>query len=275
LKKGNMGKIVGIRFRPSGRVYTFDAGQFDLKCNDRVIVETNHGLGLGTVVCPPRSSDGYKLRAPLKKVCRLATEKDIQQHEDIKKLEERAYKQCLKYINKLKLPMNLVDVESLFDGSKITFYFTADGRIDFRELVKLLAREFRVRIEMHQVGVRNRAKMYGGVGRCGREICCVTFLESFDPVSVRMAKVQNLSLNPTKISGLCGRLMCCLAFEYEAYNELLSELPKCGKTVQTELGPGKVLRYNIVLGRVIVKLEDDRETEIDLEEFKKLNLSRW
>ncbi len=180
-------------------------------------------------------------------------------------MELKVFEYCQKCVEELGLKMNLFSVESTFDACKLTFFFTADGRVDFRELVKMLVKEFRIRIEMRQVGIRNQAKMCGGIGRCGREICCSRFLEKFDPVSIRMAKEQNLSLNPTKISGLCGRLMCCLTFENEIYRELKKSCPHIGKWVQTSNGPGKVIRHNVICHRVAVKLENGQEAEYDLD----------
>ncbi|QTA90277.1 PSP1 domain-containing protein [Desulfonema magnum] len=263
-----MTKIVGIRFKPAGKVYDFDAGVFVLNQGDPVIVETEQGLGFGRVTVPPQPYDEQKHQSEprvYKKVFRLATEKDFEQREKNFETEKAAYEFCLKYIRELNLEMNLFTVESTFDAGKLTFFFTAEGRVDFRELVKILVNEFHTRIEMRQVGVRNQAKMCGGIGRCGRELCCSTFIEKFDPVSIRMAKEQNLSLNPTKISGLCGRLMCCLTFENETYQVLKQNFPQIGKMVKTSAGEGKVIRHNVICNRIAIRRNDGQEVETELD----------
>jgi len=214
-----MDKVVGIRFKPAGKIYDFSCGSFVLKTGDPVIVETENGLGFGTVATPPNQIEKKEGSPFLKKVYRPATENDFLQIKKNSETEARALEFCHQCIKELKLEMNLFRTESNFDASKITFFFTADGRVDFRKLVKMLVKEFRTKIEMRQVGIRNQAKMCGGVGRCGRELCCAAFMTKFDPVSIRMAKKQGLSLNPTKISGVCGRLMCCLTFENDAYEK--------------------------------------------------------
>lgn len=212
-----MVKIIGIRFKPAGKIYHFNCGAYVLKVGDQVLVETEHGLGFGTVTTPPVAMEDEHCRQPLKKIYRPVTDEDLRQLEANMETELRAYEYCRQSIESLGLAMNLFSVESNFEGSKLTFFFTADGRIDFRKLVKMLVREFRSKIEMRQVGIRNQAKMCGGIGRCGRQLCCSCFLTRFDPVTIKMAKKQGLSLNPTKISGVCGRLMCCLAFESDHY----------------------------------------------------------
>lgn len=214
-----MDKVVGIRFKPAGKIYDFSCGSFVLKTGDHVIVETENGLGFGVVATPPVQIENKESSHPLKKVYRPATENDFNQVMKNSESEQKAYEYCRQCIAELGLEMNLFRTESNFDASKITFFFTADGRVDFRKLVKMLVKEFRTKIEMRQVGIRNQAKMCGGVGRCGRELCCAAFMTKFDPVSIRMAKKQGLSLNPTKISGVCGRLMCCLTFENDAYEK--------------------------------------------------------
>lgn len=259
-------RIVGIRFKPAGKVYDFDAGAFVLRRADQVIVETEQGLGLGTVAVPPREKLPDGPDQVLKKVFRMATEADFSQVQTNRDTERQAHTHCLACIAQLGLKMSLFAVESTFDGSKLTFFFTAEGRVDFRQLVKMLVRQFGVRIEMRQVGIRHMAKMLGGVGRCGRALCCASFMEKFGPVSIRMAKEQGLSLNPTKISGQCGRLMCCLTFENEIYQELSRRLPKPGKVVQTPNGLAKVLRHNTLAGRIIVRYEGGQEAEIPWEE---------
>ncbi len=262
-----MGKIVGVRFVREGRVFDFDAGHFVLSPNSHVIVETEQGLTLGTVVTPPRSAVDAEPKTPLPKVYRLANEEDLKQHTKNLERAEAAHAYCLQCIEKLGLDMNLVSVECLFDGTKLTFFYTADGRVDFRELVKMLVKEYRVRIEMRQIGVRNRAKMSGGIGRCGRELCCCTCIIDFQPVSVRMAKEQGLSLNPSKISGLCGRLMCCLAYEHQTYLDLKPKFPGVGKVVRTEKGSGKVISQNLLRESVTIEFEEGKPTEVGLNEI--------
>jgi cell fate regulator YaaT (PSP1 superfamily) len=254
-------KIVGVRFKAAGKIYDFEGGAFVLTPGDQVIVETEQGLSLGTVAAPPRLVEEPLPGPPLKKIYRLATAKDLEQLEKNAADERAAQAFCRKCIKDLGLQMNLFAVEKSFDGSKATFFFTADGRVDFRQLLKMLVKELGVRIEMRQVGIRNQAKMCGGIGRCGRELCCSAYLEKFEPVSIRMAKEQSLSLNPTKISGQCGRLMCCLVYEYDTYIDLKRSLPKIGSIVKTPSGDGKVIRQNAVGRRLTVRLEDG--TEID------------
>ncbi len=263
----HMTKIVGIRFKPGGKVYDFDCGAFVLQQGDSVIVETEQGLGFGTVAFPPLSAELRPSHKPLKKVFRVANEKDFHQREQNINLEKSAHAFCLKCIKDLDLKMNLFAVESSFDARKLTFFFTSDGRVDFRQLVKMLLAEFGVKIEMRQVGIRNQAKMCGGLGRCGREICCSAFMEKFGPVSIRMAKEQNLSLNPTKISGQCGRLMCCLTFENDTYKKLKESFPKIGKTVTSPNGTGKVIRHDVIGNRVAIRLESGLEIETGLNDI--------
>lgn len=262
-----MKKIVKVRFKPTGKVYDFDSGAFVLKCGDRVIVETDQGLGLGTVVVPPKPFDEQQYDRLLKKVFRLVNEKDLCQWEKNCDVEKSAEAYCLTCIKKLKLRMHLFSVESSFDGSKLIFFFTSEGRVDFRKLVKMLIKELGVRIEMRQVGIRHKAKICSGMGRCGRIVCCSAFIEKFEPVSIRMAKNQNLSLNPTKISGLCGRLMCCLTFENETYKKLKKRFPKTNKMVMTKKGKGKVLRLNVISDRITIRLNDGQEVETGLDEI--------
>lgn len=260
-----MAKVVGIRFKPAGKVYDFDAGAFVLAPGDAVIVETEQGLSLATVATAPRWVEDWPADKPLKKVYRLATPRDFEQREKNAAEERSAFQLCRRLIRELSLPMNLFAVEKAFDGSKITFFFTSEGRVDFRQLLKMLVRELGTRIEMRQVGIRNQTKMCGGIGRCGRELCCASYLEKFDPVSIRMAKEQGLSLNPTKISGQCGRLMCCLVYEYETYKELKKDLPKVGSWVDTPKGAGKIVRHNPIGGRIAVKMENGVEVEVPAE----------
>jgi cell fate regulator YaaT (PSP1 superfamily) len=264
-KEGGMGKRVGIRFKPAGKIYDFDCGAFVLSTGDRVIVETEQGLSVGTVAAAPQPMEEAPSGPPLKKVYRLATPKDVEQLEHRAAEEKSAQAFCRKCIKELGLQMNLFAVEKSFDGNKITFFFTAEGRVDFRQLLKMLVKELGVRIEMRQVGIRNQAKMCGGIGRCGRELCCSAYLEKFEPVSIRMAKEQSLSLNPTKISGQCGRLMCCLVYEYETYVELKKSLPRIGTQVQTPAGEGRVMRLNAVGNRLTVRMADGTEFETSIE----------
>ncbi len=256
-----MNKKVGIKFKLTGRVYDFNCGAFVLNRGDHVIVETEQGLGLGIVTVGPMLCEDKPSGRPLKKVYRLANEKDFEQQAKNLADEKTANSYCLKCIKNLDLRMNLFSVEKSFDGNKYTFFFTSEGRVDFRQLVKMLVKQLGVRIEMRQVGIRNQAKMCGGIGRCGRELCCAAFLEKFEPVSIRMAKEQSLSLNPTKISGQCGRLMCCLTYEYDTYRGLKKEMPKIGKSVTTTSGKGKVIRHNAICNRITVRLDGGMEIE--------------
>lgn len=254
-----MKNIVGVRFKKPGKIYFFDPGNLKIKKDSYVIVETATGEAYGEAVIINRLIPEDKLVSPLKPVIRIATYKDIKHNEDNKKKEKEAMKICLEKIEKHKLDMKLIDVEYKFDNSKIIFYFTADGRIDFRELVKDLAAVFKVRIELRQIGVRDEIKRMGGNGVCGRELCCCSFLGNFETVSIKMAKEQNISLNPSKISGNCGRLMCCLKYEQEAYEEKLSRLPKIGAIVKTEDGQGEVCSIETLKERVKVKFKDGDE----------------
>jgi cell fate regulator YaaT (PSP1 superfamily) len=262
-------KIVGIRFQPTGLIYDFDCGHFVLKCGDYVIVKTDQGMGLGKVVRGPQKVEKIEEGREIKKIFRLANDSDLEQYRKIQLREKEAFEFCQARIRERILPMKLVNVESFFDGSKLIFYFIADGRIDFRELVKDLVHRFHTRIEMRQIGVRNEAKMLGGLGHCGRELCCASFLPDFATVSVKMAKEQNLPLNPTKISGLCGRLMCCLTYEYDTYLELKKDFPKCGRTIMTSLGPVKVLRQNVMEGTVLVETQEREERSLPISELSR------
>jgi cell fate regulator YaaT (PSP1 superfamily) len=263
-----MKKAVGIRFKPAGKIYDFECGAHVLNLGDHVIVETEQGLGFGSVAVPPWTCDEGAINRPLKKVFRLANEKDLFQIQKNMETEKDAHAFCLECIAELALEMNLFSVESTFDGGKLTFFFTAEARVDFRQLVKMLVKKLGARIEMRQVGIRNQAKMCGGIGRCGRQLCCSSFLEKFEPVSIRMAKEQGLSLNPTKISGQCGRLMCCLTYEFETYKALKKGMPKLGKMVMTEKGGGKVIRHNVIGNRISVRLEEGMELEVALTDIK-------
>lgn len=267
-----MTNVIGVRFRKAGKVYFFDPLTFDISLGDHVIVETSRGIEYGTVVMARRKVEHRKVIHPLKPVIRLATEKDDETERQNKEKEKRAFRICVEKIAKHKLKMKLVEVEYTFDNNKVLFYFTADGRIDFRELVKDLAAVFRIRIELRQIGVRDETKILGGIGICGRDLCCNTFLSEFAPVSIRMAKDQNLSLNPTKISGMCGRLMCCLKNEAETYEVLNSRLPHIGDPVTTNDGfRGEVQSVNVLrqLVKVVIQVDDEKESrEYRLDELK-------
>jgi cell fate regulator YaaT (PSP1 superfamily) len=250
--------VVGVRFKKAGKIYYFDPGDLQLEPGDGVIVETARGVEYGLTVSGPLEVEEKEVVAPLKKVIRKSGDKDWRQLVANREKEKKAYQVCLEKINAHNLPMKLVDVERTFDGNKIIFYFTADGRIDFRELVKDLASIFRTRIELRQIGVRDEAKMMGGLGCCGRELCCCTWLSDFASVSIRMAKEQNLSLNPTKISGICGRLMCCLKYENETYENAREKFPETGKGVITPDGEGKVVGFNIFKDSVSIELKESK-----------------
>ena len=256
----NLKSIVGVRFRKPGKIYFFDPGNLEINKQDKVIVETSIGQEIGEVVINKREVPEKSLVEPLKKVIRVATLKDLKHQEDNNKKEKEAFKICEEKITKHKLDMNLTEVEYKFDNSKILFYFTADGRIDFRELVKDLAAIFKTRIELRQIGVRDEVKRIGGNGICGRELCCCSFLGNFETVSIKMAKEQNMSLNPTKISGNCGRLMCCLKYEQNVYEEKLKRLPKIGAIVRTEDGEGTVDSIETLKEIIRVKFKDDEDT---------------
>lgn len=249
-------EIVGVRFKKVGKTYYFAPGNLNLKVGQNVIVETARGTEFGEIVIPNRQVDESMVSNPLKPVVSIATDADIKQVEENKIKEKKAFDIFNEKVKKHQLTMKLVDVEYTFDGSKISFYFTADGRIDFRELVKDLASTFRTRIELRQIGVRDEAKTLGGIGICGKELCCKQFLGEFIPVSIKMAKEQNLSLNPTKISGNCGRLMCCLKYEQEAYEELGKTMPRIGAVVETPDGRGEVINVNLVRQVADVKLDN-------------------
>ena len=257
-----MVQIVGVRFKSVGKIYYFDPGDLTLEVGTSVIVETARGVEMGTVAIANRLVDESGVVQPLKKVVRAATKEDFKKVEDNEKKEAEAFVICAEKIKAHKLEMKLVDVEYTFDGSKVLFYFTADGRIDFRELVKDLASVFRTRIELRQIGVRDEAKMIGSYGLCGRNLCCSQFLGDFAPVSIKMAKEQGLSLNPTKISGTCGRLMCCLKYEQEAYEDLLKVTPKQGAFVSTPDGKGTVVSVNLLKGKVKVSIDGGREKQV-------------
>lgn len=260
-----MEKVIGIRFRRGGKTYHFDPGEYTLKKDDYVVVNTEQGIGLGQVIEPSHPRDLRVHPSEIKPIDRPATEEEIRQHFSNMEVELDARNYCLDRIAVHQLPMSLVDVEYFFDGSKIIFYFTADGRVDFRELLKDLVRRLRTRVELRQIGIRNQAKMVGGLGGCGRPLCCASFLKNFHAVSIKMAKEQNLSLNPAKISGACGRLMCCLQYEHETYKELKKDMPKIGKKIELPEGKGKVVRQNVMGRSFTVQLEDGQEIDINLD----------
>ena len=256
-------KVIGVRFRQAGKIYNFSPADFQVKVGDNVIVETARGIEYGSVVQGIREVADDKVIMPLKSVIRIATEEDDKKAIENNEKEKKAFKICKEKIAKHGLEMKLIETEYTFDNNKVLFYFTADGRIDFRELVKNLASVFKTRIELRQVGVRDETKMLGGIGICGRPLCCNTYLSEFIPVSIKMAKEQSLSLNPTKISGICGRLMCCLKNEQEAYEELNSNLPDIGEKVKTFDGfKGEVVSVNVLRQKVKIVVEVDDEREI-------------
>ena len=258
--------IVGVKFKKPGKTYYFDPNGLELKNGDNVIVETALGDEYGEIIIGNKDVSEESLNAPLKKVIRIATDEDAKSYKEYKQKEEDALLKCQEKIEKHKLDMKLVDAEYKFDGSKLIFYFTADGRIDFRELVKDLAAIFKTRIELRQIGVRDEIRRIGGNGACGRELCCCSFLGNFETVSIKMAKEQNISLNPSKISGCCGRLMCCLKYEQNVYEEKLSRLPKIGAIVKTEEGEGEVCGIETLKEIIKVKLNDGEDVY-----YKKFN----
>ena len=269
-----MTKVIGVRFRTAGKVYFFDPLQFEIKRGDHVIVETARGIEFGTVVAGVHEVEDDKVIQPLKPVMRLAGERDIEQEAANKEKEKEAFKICKEKILKHGLEMKLIDAEYTFDNNKVLFYFTADGRIDFRELVKDLVREYHTRIELRQIGVRHETQMLGAVGSCGMVCCCRRFLRKFVPVTIKMAKEQNLFLNPSKISGICGRLLCCLSYEQENYDIFHSSCPRLGKRYQTNKGPMKVLRANMFRNSVALLTDTNEELELTLDEWQALDPRR-
>ena len=259
-------KIVGVRFKNAGKIYYFDPVELEVEKSIDVVVETARGLEYGTVVVGPKEIDESELVSPLKPIIRIATDEDRQVYLENKEKAKETFELCQQKIKEHDLNMFLIDCEYTFDRNKLIFYFTAEGRIDFRELVKDLATIFKTRIELRQIGVRDEAKMIGGLGPCGRPLCCSTFLGDFASVSIKMAKEQSLSLNPTKISGICGRLMCCLNYEQSTYEEIRKELPRVGSVVETELGKGEVVGNNVLKELVRVKLP--RKNEEIIQDFK-------
>jgi len=259
-----MYEVIQVRLREAGKITYFSTGGMRFKTGDYVIVEADRGLDYGQVLSDTEALLDSDIEEPLKKVVRKANPWDMHQIEKNKKKIREVMDTCSKKIQDRKLAMKLIDAEFSFDRSKIMFYFTADGRVDFRDLVKDLANAFKTRIELKQIGVRDEAKMLGGLGPCGRALCCATYLKDFEPVTIKMAKEQNLPLNPTKISGLCGRLMCCLGYEYETYKTLMKGLPREGDIMKTEKGPGKIISLNALKRSVTVELEDGNQIEVPI-----------
>ena len=262
-----MASIVGIRFKRAGRVYYFDPSEIDMKVNDYVVVKTSRGLELGQVVIAPEQVLDNELDEPLKPVVRLAEPEDIKQAQEMEAKSAAALAECGKLVDKLKLPMKLLAAEYNLSDSRLTIYFSAAERVDFRELVKELTNQLKVRVELRQVGPRDEAKLIGGFGRCGRPMCCASFLDEFDPVSIRMAKDQDLPLNPMKISGICGRLMCCLGYEFEIYHAMQEKLPKKGQPVSTSMGMATVVAGNALKETVTVELESGATVELPLSDI--------
>lgn len=263
-----MVKVIGVRFKKAGKIYYFGPDVYDINKGDFVIVETARGIEFGQCVIGVKEIPEESIISPLKLVLRIASEEDIAKHKENKEKEKEAFEICLNKISQHKLNMKLIDVEYTFDNNKVIFYFTAEGRVDFRDLVKDLATIFKTRIELRQIGVRDEAKMLGGLGPCGRPLCCSTFLGDFASVSIKMAKEQSLSLNPTKISGICGRLMCCLNYEQSTYEDIRKRLPRVGSIVETKKGKGEVVSNNVLREKISVKFKVPQKNEEIIEEFK-------
>ncbi|MBA4422891.1 MAG: stage 0 sporulation protein [Syntrophus sp. (in: bacteria)] len=264
-----MKNIVGVKFKKEGKIYSFNPGDLPLKRDDLVVVNTENGPAVGTVAKEVYAVPAQQLSANLKNVIRMASDEDLLTCESNRRLEQEAMQFCTRRIAERQLHMKLIEVECLFDKSKMVFSFTAENRVDFRDLVKDLVQNFRTRIELRQIGARQEARIIKGLGICGREVCCATLLQSLDRVSVKMAKEQNMSLNPEKISGLCGRLMCCLGYEYEGYTDMKKDMPKCGKMVQTPEGRGKVIRQSALHGEIVVVLEGGKEATFKVTDIQK------
>lgn len=256
-----MVKVAGVRFKKAGKIYYFDPDELQVEKGINVIVETARGMEYGMVTSGIKEVSESEIVPPLKKIVRIADDNDAAQHKENIRKKQRALELCQEKVSKHNLQMKLIDVEYTFDNSKIIFYFTADGRVDFRELVKDLAGVFKMRIELRQIGVRDEAKMVGGIGTCGKPLCCHTWLPEFEPVSIKMAKVQNLSLNPTKISGICGRLMCCLKYENDSYYEMRKGMPESGERIKTVDGTGVVIETNILENKIKVRLVLEERTQ--------------
>ena len=265
-----MAEIVGVRFKQAGKVCSFDTAGLALKMGVQVVVETNRGLELGVVAVPPKASDGTD--TDLKAVIRLATPEDVSQSEHSRGMEHEALTRCREAVVRLGLPMKLINADYNLDASRLTVYFTAQGRVDFRDLVRQLAGTLKTRVELRQVGPRDEAKLCGCFGRCGRQLCCANFMTEFSPVSIKMAKEQDLPLNPPKISGLCGRLLCCLAYEYDSYHTMKDGLPKCGKMVNTPHGVARMVGSNVPKQVVMVQLESQAVVELPFNEVEAIKL---
>ena len=262
-----MADIIGVRFKRAGRVYYFDPAGIDLEVNNYVVVETTHGLELGQVVIAPKQVLANEMTGPLKPVIRKAEPEDVKHAEELKEKEREALAECGRLIGRLNLPMKLLSAEFNLDGSRLTLFFSAAERVDFRELVRELTSRYKVRVELRQVGTRDEAKLLGGFGRCGRPLCCASFLSDFAPVSIKMAKEQDLPLNPMKISGVCGRLLCCLTYECEQYRSMKEKLPKQGQHVSTPMGEARVVEVNPLKEMVLVELESEGAMELPLSEI--------
>lgn len=263
-----MKNTAGVKFRPGGKVYTFNAGDLPLQKDDQVIVETDSGPAIGTVATEVKAGTIYRLPVNLKKIARKATDDDLRIKEENQRMERDARRFCRERVGQRNLPMKLIDLECAFDKSNIVFYFTAENRVDFRELVKDLVQRFKTRIELRQIGARQETRMVKGLGICGREVCCASLFSNIDRVSIKMAKEQGMSLNSEKISGLCGRLMCCLSYEYEGYLEMKKGMPKCGKIIRFDGGCAKVLRQNVLRGEITVALENGKETILNIKDLE-------
>ncbi len=264
-----MTQVVGVRFKRAGRIYYFDPADIELNLGDWVVVDTGRGPEMGRVAISPKQVLASDITEPLKPVLRQASEEDLKQREEFKAREREALEQCQEMIAQADLPMKLLSAEYNLDGTRLTFSFSAEGRVDFRDLLKELTASFKTRIELRQVGPRDKAKLLGGFGRCGRPLCCTTYLSEFNPVSIRMAKEQELPLNPMKISGVCGRLACCLSHEWEQYRKMKRKLPAIGQQVTTPLGAASVVGINPLKETVLVKLESEATVELPVAEVKK------
>lgn len=263
--------VVGVSFKTAGKVYYFNPNGLELKEGDAVIAETARGIEFGEIMIEPREVPDEEIVPPLRKVVRKATDSDIRKEESNRHREKNAYATCQRKIQSYNLPMKLIDAEYCFDGSQVTFYFSAESRVDFRELVKDLASTLRTKVQLHQVGVRDEAKLFGGMGPCGRVLCCSSFMSDFEPVSMKMAKEQSLFLNPLKFSGICGKLMCCLKYEYPMYREMKSSFPAIGAVVSTPQGQGKVVETNVMKRTLAVELEDGIVTQFAVESLEGWN----
>lgn len=261
-------KIVGVRFKRAGRIYYFDPKDFEINLNDHVVVETARGLEVGLVVLAPKQVMTSEIEVPLKAVIRKAEPEEARHSEETEKKEREALTECGKMVARLGLPMKLLTAEYSLDGNHITFFFSAAERVDFRELVRELAGRFRVRVELRQVGARDETKIMGGYGRCGRQLCCVSWLSEFQPISIKMAKEQGLPLNPMKISGVCGRLLCCLSYEHQLYHDMRGKMPREGQPVTTPMGPARVVGSNPLKETVVVELETQVTLELPLEDIQ-------